>query len=62
MRMLNLEFNHFRGLFPLKVFIGGPPLAGKTHFASKLAQAYGIPHLKIADLLQEAQQPGHPMH
>jgi 2-phosphoglycerate kinase len=51
MRMLNLEFNHFRGLFPLKVFIGGPPLAGKTHFASKLAQAYGIPHLKIADLL-----------
>lgn len=37
MKMLNEEFNHFRGLFPLKVFIGGPPVAGKTHFATKLA-------------------------
>lgn len=62
MPMLNLEFNHFRGLFPLKVFIGGPPVSGKTHFASKLAQAYGIPHLKIADLLHEAQQPSHSMY
>jgi len=37
MKMLNEEFNHFRGLFPLKVFIGGPPVSGKTHFATKLA-------------------------
>lgn len=56
MPMLNQEFNHFRGLFPLKVFIGGPPVVGKTHFATKLAQSYGIPHLKIADMIQEAQQ------
>jgi adenylate kinase len=54
MRMLNLEFNRFRGLFPLKVFIGGPPVSGKTHLTSKLCQSYGIPHLKIADLIQEA--------
>lgn len=54
MMMLNEEFNHFRGLFPLKVFIGGPPISGKTHFATKLAQSYGIPHLKIADLIHEA--------
>ena len=52
--MLNEEFNHFRGLFPLKVFIGGPPVSGKTHFATKLAQNYGIPHLKLNDLIQEA--------
>ena len=58
MPMLNLEFNHFRGLFPLKVFIGGPPLSGKTHFATKLAQAYGIPHLKIKDMIDEAMQAG----
>ena len=32
MKLLNDEFNLFRGLFPLKVFIGGPPGAGKTHF------------------------------
>lgn len=58
MPMLNQEFNHFRGLFPLKVFIGGPPLSGKTHFATKLAQAYGIPHLKIKDMIDEAMQAG----
>jgi hypothetical protein len=51
MMMLNQEFNHFRGLFPLKVFIGGPPVSSKTHFATKLAQAYGIPHLKIFDMI-----------
>ncbi len=56
MKMLNEEFNHFRGLFPLKVFIGGPPVAGKTHFATKLAQSYGIPHLKLLDLITEAVQ------
>lgn len=54
MQMLNDEFNHFRGLFPLKVFIGGPPVSGKTHFATKLAQSYGIPHLKLLDLITEA--------
>lgn len=54
MPSLNLEFNHFRGLFPLKVFIGGPPVSGKTHFATKLCQAYGIPHLRIADMISEA--------
>ncbi len=33
MQMLNEEFNIYRGLFPLKLFITGPPAAGKTHFA-----------------------------
>jgi adenylate kinase len=55
MKMLNEEFNTFRGLFPLKVFIGGPPVSGKTHFATKLARGYGIPHLMISDLIHEAQ-------
>lgn len=36
MKMLNDEFNFFRGLFPLKIFLSGPPAAGKTHFAEKL--------------------------
>lgn len=58
MKMLNEEFNHFRGLFPMKVFIGGPPVSGKSHFASKLASSYGIPHLKLADMIQEAISAG----
>jgi len=49
--MLNDEFNYFRGLFPLKVFITGPPCSGKTHFASKLNELYGIPHIKIGDII-----------
>ena len=38
MKMLNDEFNYFRGLFPLKVLISGPPCSGKTYFASKLSE------------------------
>lgn len=49
--MLNEEFNHFRGLFPLKVFITGPPCSGKTHFAKRLNELYGIPHIKINDIV-----------
>jgi hypothetical protein len=33
MPLLNQEFNLFRGLFPLKVFVTGPPASGKSHFA-----------------------------
>lgn len=55
MKMLNEEFNSFRGLFPLKVYIGGPAAVGKSHFASRLASGYGIPHLAIGDMLNEAK-------
>lgn len=51
MKMINEEFNFYRGLFPLKVFITGPPCSGKTHFARKLNELYGIPHLKIQDIV-----------
>ena len=51
MKMLNEEFNFFRGLFPLKVFITGPPCSGKTHFASPLMELYGVPHLKVQDIV-----------
>ena len=48
---LNEEFNRFRGLFPLKVLVTGPPAAGKSHFGSKLAESYGVPIIKIGDLI-----------
>ena len=53
---LNTEFNYFRGLFPLKVFITGPPCSGKTHFAKKLNDLYGVPHLKIEDIVTMGKQ------
>lgn len=37
MQVLNQEFNLYRGLFPLKVFITGPPASGKTLYANHLA-------------------------
>ena len=55
MKLLNDEFNLFRGLFPLKVFIGGPPGSGKTHFTKLLAESYGIPHLTIGEMVDEAK-------
>lgn len=30
---LNIEFNTFRGLNPMKIFVTGPPAAGKSHYA-----------------------------
>lgn len=51
MTMLNKEFNFFRGLFPLKVFITGPPCSGKTYFGSKLNELYGVPHYQTKDLI-----------
>lgn len=51
-QLLNEEFNFFRGLFPLKLFVTGPPSSGKTFYASKLAELYGVPHIKINDLIQ----------
>jgi adenylate kinase len=56
MGFLNEEFNRFRGLFPLKVFVTGPPAAGKSHFGSKLAESYGVPIIKIGDLIAQAMK------
>ena len=56
MKMLNEEFNFFRGLFPLKVFITGPPCAGKTFFAQKLVEQYGVPHITIKDVVAMGMQ------
>lgn len=56
MAMLNDEFNFFRGLFPLKVFITGPPCSGKTYFAQKLVEQYGVPHITIKDVVTMGMQ------
>ena len=56
MKLLNEEFNLFRGLFPLKVYIGGPPASGKSHFTKLLAESYGIPHLRISDMVDHARK------
>lgn len=40
----------------MKVFLTGPPTSGKTHFAQRLSESYGVPHIKIADLISAASR------
>lgn len=44
---LNIEFNTFRGLNPVKMFVTGPPASGKTYYSKELAKYYNIPHISV---------------
>jgi len=44
---LNEEFNDFRGLNPVKIFVTGPPASGKTFYSEKLASYYHIPRVHV---------------
>eukprot|EP00347_Sterkiella_histriomuscorum_P003365 403364574 len=50
--MLVKEFNTYRGLFPLKIFVTGPPASGMTHYSKLISEKYGIPHIKIEDIIK----------
>ena len=52
-RSLEGEFNKFRGLNPVKIYITGPPASGKTFYAEKLAHYYNIPRIHIKPLVDE---------
>jgi len=49
------EFNLYRGLKPNKIFIMGPPAAGKSKLAEVLEKAYGLPVLTVKKVLDELQ-------
>ncbi len=49
-RMLNEEFNEYRGLHPVKIFLTGPPASGKTHFAERLSVYYNIPRVHAKEI------------
>ena len=50
---LNVEFNTFRGLNPVKIFVTGPPASGKTYYSDELAKYYNIPKVNVGQLLAE---------
>lgn len=50
------EFNIYRGLDSVKIFITGPPAVGKSHFAKKLAHRYNLPHLTVKAIIDEASE------
>ena len=50
---LEKEFNSFRGLNPVKIFITGPPASGKTFYADQLAKYYNIPKVDVKPMVEE---------
>lgn len=54
MAKLNIEFNKYRGLNPVKIFVSGPPASGKTFYAEKLAKYYNICNVSVNKLSDEA--------
>jgi adenylate kinase len=53
-RKVNEEFNSFHGLKQMKICVNGPPASGKSYYSNKLSQMYGIPHIKITDVIELA--------
>lgn len=51
-RSLNIEFNKFRGLNPVKIFVSGPPASGKSHFSEKLSHYYNVPHITVKQAVE----------
>ncbi|KAL7059030.1 hypothetical protein AAHC03_013852 [Spirometra sp. Aus1] len=47
------EFKLARGLIPIRMCIIGPPMSGKSTLASKLAEIYGLPHIRLKDVIDE---------
>lgn len=45
--LLNDEFNKYRGLNPVKIFLSGPPASGKSFFSQQLSHYYNIPHVNV---------------
>ena len=54
--LLNQEFNIYRGLRSIKIFLTGPPASGKSHYSRKLADHYSVPHIHINALISEILQ------
>jgi adenylate kinase len=52
-RKLNEEFNTFRGLNPVKIFVTGPPACGKTFYSEKVADYYNIPRIHVKQMVDE---------
>lgn len=53
MEKIVAEFNLYRGLKPNKIFIAGPPAAGKSRIAEIFEKAYGLPVLTVKRVLEE---------
>lgn len=49
------EFEKERGLRPVKIFITGPSLSGKSFFGKQLAEHYNVPHIHMEQLIKDVK-------
>jgi adenylate kinase len=49
------EYCKVNNLVPVKIFINGPPLSGKTYFGEKLAEHYNVPLINLKTLIPELE-------
>jgi adenylate kinase len=54
--LVKKEFAAVNNLKPIKIFVTGPPLAGKSYFGQKLSEEYNVPHIKIRQLIDEVEK------
>eukprot|EP01022_Parablepharisma_sp_SALTPOND_P027363 TRINITY_DN663_c4_g1_i1.p1 TRINITY_DN663_c4_g1~~TRINITY_DN663_c4_g1_i1.p1 ORF type:complete len:859 (+),score=160.63 TRINITY_DN663_c4_g1_i1:101-2578(+) len=52
---LNVEFNDYRDLKPVKIFVTAPPASGKSWLSKQLAKYYNIPHITWTELQKEGK-------
>lgn len=55
-KTLNEEYNQEKQLRPIKIFLTGPPAAGKTHYGKMLAEHYNVPLIQVAGVVAAASQ------
>ncbi len=48
------EYKRVRNVNPLRLVLTGPPMAGKTALAARLARAYSLRHITAKDILEYA--------
>lgn len=54
-QLVKQEFCDKRNLKPVKIFITGPPAAGKSFYGKQLAEHYNVPHIHVAKLIEEVE-------
>ena len=52
-QVVKKEFEEVRNLRPIKIFITGLPLSGKSHFGKRLAEHYNVPHIHMEKLIED---------